>query len=315
MKNRIINKCWLVLICLPLVVSCSANRTAMKMVAGALSSSTSGTTFTGEDDPELVGDALPFALKLYESILDDVKDEPRLYLATGSAFIMYANAFIQTPADMLPDSDVDKKSQMTARARKLYLRGRDYVLQGIDVKYPGFTGSLESEAFKERLNAMNADDVPYLYWTAAGWMAAYAADPFDVNISVGVKKAAAMMEAGLRLNEAYDDGAIHDFFILYYGSLPQSMGGSEEKARQHFKKAVELSKGLTASPYVALASTVSVSNQNVKEFTELLTKALAIDVSKRTKNRLANIISQRKARWLLDHKDDRFLSDTKEGEK
>ena len=92
------------------------------------------------------------------------------------------------------------------------------------------------------------------------------------------------------------------------------MGGSEEKARYHFKKAVELSKGLTASPYVALASTVSVSNQNVKEFTELLNKALAIDVSKKTGNRLANIIAQRKARWLLDHREDRILSDTKEGE-
>ena len=162
---------------------------------------------------------------------------------------------------------------------------------------------------------MKAEDVPYLYWTAAGWLAAYASDPFDVNIGVGVKKAAAMMETALRLNEAYNDGAIHDFFILYYGSLPRSMGGSEERARYHFKKAVELSRGLAASPYVALASTVSVANQNVKEFTDLLNKAMAIDVSKKTGNRLANIIAQRKARWLLDHTDDKFLSDTNEGDK
>ena len=129
----------------------------MKMVANALSSSTSGTTFTGEDDPELVGDALPFALKLYESLLDEVKDNPQLYLATGSGFIMYANAYVQTPADMLPDTEVDKKSRMTARARKLYLRGRDYVLQGIEVMYPGFTASLENDTFKDRLAGMKAE--------------------------------------------------------------------------------------------------------------------------------------------------------------
>jgi len=286
----------------------------MKMVANALSSSTSGTTFTGEDDPELVGDALPFALKLFESLLDEVKDNPQLYLATGSGFIMYANAYIQTPADMLPDTEIDTKSRMTTRARRLYLRGRDYVLQGIEVMYPGYTASLDNDTYNDRLTAMTPKDVPFLYWAGAGWMAVYATDPFDVNIAMGVKKAAAMMETALRLDESYGNGAIHEFFILYYGSLPQSMGGSEEKARYHFKKSIELSKGLTASPYVALASTVSVSNQNAKEFTELLNKALAIDVSKKTGNRLANIIAQRKARWLLDHRDDRILSDTKEGE-
>ncbi len=314
MNNRALKYSWIIIFLLSLCLSCSLNRTAMKMVADTLSSTTSGTTFTGEDDPELVGDALPFALKLFESLLEGVTDNPQLYLATGSGFIMYANAYVQTPADMLPDTDVDKKSQMVSRARKLYLRGRDYVLQGIEVIYPGFTASLDNDTFKARLEGMKSDDVPFLYWTAAGWMAAYAADPFDVSIGVGVKKAAAMMETALRLNESYSNGAIHDFFISYYGSLPQSMGGSEAKARHHFKKAVELSKGLTASPYVALASTVSVSNQNIQEFTELLNKALAIDVSKKTGNRLANIIAQRKAQWLLDHRDDRFLSDTKEGE-
>jgi hypothetical protein len=80
-------------------------------------------------------------------------------------------------------------------------------------------------------------------------------------------------------------------------------------------RAVERSKGLRASPYVALASTVSVKNQNVKEFTELLNRALAVDVSKKTDMRLANILAQRKARWLLDHRDDRILPDTPKGVK
>ena len=93
------------------------------------------------------------------------------------------------------------------------------------------------------------------------------------------------------------------------------MGGSEEKARRHFKRAIELSKGLKASPYVALASSVSVKNQNIKEFTDLLNKALAIDVNVRLENRLANIMAQRKAQWLIDHREDRFLSDIKEGDK
>ena len=41
---------------------------AVGMVADTLASG--GDTFTRDDDPDLVGQALPFALKLYESLLD-----------------------------------------------------------------------------------------------------------------------------------------------------------------------------------------------------------------------------------------------------
>jgi predicted anti-sigma-YlaC factor YlaD len=60
---------------------------------------------------------------------------------------------------------------------------------------------------------------------------------------------------------------------------------------------------------VSLATSVCVSKQYVDEFRELLKKALAVDVDKYIPNRLANILSQRKARWLLDHMDNFFLID------
>ena len=48
--------------------SCSLNKVAVNLVAKTLSSGDS-TVFTGEEDPQLVADALPFAMKLYESLL------------------------------------------------------------------------------------------------------------------------------------------------------------------------------------------------------------------------------------------------------
>ena len=87
------------------------------------------------------------------------------------------------------------------------------------------------------------------------------------------------------------------------------MGGSQEKARYHFEKAVEYSGGLSPSPYVALASTVSVANQDVEEFQQLLGQALAIDPEDNTDNRLQILLSQEKARWLLGHVEDFFLVD------
>src|SRR2546426_708756 len=85
----------------------------------------------------------------------------------------------------------------------------------------------------------------------------------------------------------------------FTGSSPAAAGGSVEKARRHFKRAVELSGGLRASPFLALAESVSVRNQDRAEFEALLQRALAIDPEAKPEWRLVNIIMQRRARWLL----------------
>ncbi len=85
------------------------------------------------------------------------------------------------------------------------------------------------------------------------------------------------------------------------------MGGSIERAREHFDRAIKLSEGKKASPYVSLAENVSVRQQNVKEFVKLLKMALAIDVDAKPDYRLENILLQRRASWLLSRIEDLFL--------
>ena len=70
---------------------------------------------------------------------------------------------------------------------------------------------------------------------------------------------------------------------------------------------MELAGGLTAGPYVALATSVSIPTQNSSEYRDLLGQALAIDLDSSPENRLVNLLSQRKARWLLEHIEDYFL--------
>ena len=289
-----------------LLSSCSINKFAVNILANTLSSG-EGTVFTGDDDPELIGDALPFALKMYESLLEQTPENTGLLLTTGTGFIMYANAFVHTPAGMLPDAEYEKKEQMLRRAKRLYLRGRAYVLRALELRHPGFNDFIEKDQMDQALEPTTVDDVPFLFWASAGWMGAFSTDTFDIGLLITVPRAFALMKRALELDETYGNGSIHDFLISYYGSIPEAMGGSEEKARYHFQKAVEYSKGLTASPYIALATGVSVKNQNVEEYQNLLNKALAIDPEVSLENKLSNILSQRKARWLLDHLEDYFL--------
>ena len=55
------------------------------------------------------------------------------------------------------------------------------------------------------------------------------------------------------------------------------MGGDAARARTHFDRAVELSKGKSASAYVAMAASVAQPARNHEEFDQLLEKALAIE--------------------------------------
>jgi predicted anti-sigma-YlaC factor YlaD len=294
---------------IPFFFSCSLNRMAVRMVADSLTGGSAGTVFTGDDDPELVGDALPFALKLYESLLAQMPDHEGLALSTGSGFIMYANAFVAVPAGFLPDERWDERSAMYDRAKRLYLRGRDLLMADLERRHTGFTAALEANELETAFTGMDKTDVPFLYWAAAGWFGAYSLDVFDLSVGAGITRAAAMMTTAYRLDPDFGSGSIDDFYIAYYASMPEGMGGDRSKAREHFRLAVAKTDGMSAGPYVSLASTVCVAEQNIEEFTELLETALRIDPDARPEIRLMNILNQRKARWYLEHAEDYFLID------
>jgi predicted anti-sigma-YlaC factor YlaD len=290
---------------------CSINRLAVRAVAGMLSGGggAGGDPFTSEDDPELVGDALPFAMKLYESLLAADPENAELLLATGRVFVMYANAYVQTPADMLELSQVEQQTAMRARAKRLFLRAREYVLRGLELRRPGFRGDLAAGKVDGALARLKPDDADYLYWASAAWLSAFSIDPFDMELLVTVPQPVALLQKVNAWDPAYGGGSVHDILISFYGSAAPDMGGSEAKAREEFARSLELSKGAKAGPYLALATAVSIKNQNVQEFRDLVGKALAIDVDAFPSTRLENTLAQRRARWLLDHIGDFFLSE------
>ena len=74
-------------------------RKAVNMVASTLASS--GDVFTRDDDLELVGQAIPFGLKLYESLLDSTPKNKDLLIATCSNFTQYGVAYLETEAAVL----------------------------------------------------------------------------------------------------------------------------------------------------------------------------------------------------------------------
>jgi predicted anti-sigma-YlaC factor YlaD len=316
-KNRIFFVLILIVI---LLSSCSIKKMAIKTIASSLSSPGSGDVFSSDNDPELVGDALPFTIKLYETLSASLPQHRGLLLMTGSLYVMYANAFLDIPASMLTEEEYKKQEFLYKRAKNLYLRGRDIILNALEKKYPNFLKYLDKREYKKALNPTMKDDLPFLYWAGAGWLGAFAIDPFDMKLGLTLPKAKALLDRVFELDQNYLGGSIYNLYVLYYGSVPEYMGGDFKKARNYYKMASDLLKDKDTTFYISLATTVSVKEQNVKEFRAILEKVLAFNPDSYKPNRLVNTINLRRARWLLEHVDDFFLlvedtGDTNLGEK
>ena len=120
---------------------------------------------------------------------------------------------------------------------------------------------------------------------------------------LGNSMAAKQFRRGLQLREEFDAGAFHGLLLTLEAAATGTRAGAEERARGHFEQAVELSDGQLAAPYLSLAESVSVRNQDRAEFVALLEEAIEIDPDARPEWRLLNLVMQRRARWLLGRQD------------
>jgi predicted anti-sigma-YlaC factor YlaD len=283
-----------------LSASCSVERLATNKLADTLADS--GTTYAADDDPELVGAALPFSLKLMESVLASAPTHRGLLAATSAGFSQYAFAWVQQEGDELALDDSDRAWVEWNRARKLYLRARDYGLRGLDVALPGFSTELRSDhaAAVQRATAAEAD---LLYWTAVSWAAAVSLGKDDPALVADLPTVAALIDRALAVDEDWDRGAIHAFLISFGMARPDVEGDRVAMVKRHFDRAIELSQGHAAGPWLAWAESVCIPQEDHGCFVNALQAALRIDPSAEPSSRLVNTLMQRRAHWLLAHSD------------
>src|SRR5437660_8558596 len=303
--------CALLLVVVVASTGCSVKKFAISRLGDSLASQ-STSSFATDDDPELVGDALPFALKLMEGLLDQVPQHRGLLFATSSGFTQYGYVWVQQPADEVEQKDVAQARQMRLRARNLYLRARDYGIRGLEVKHQGFGTQLRRDP-KSAVLVARKKDVPLLYWTAVSWGAAISVSKDDPDLVADQPIVEALIERCLQLDPDFDDGAIHGFLISYESARQGAKGDFAARSKEHFDRAIQLSAGQLASPFVSYAETVFIQKQNRTEFDSLLKKALEIDPDARPEWRLSNLIMQRRARWLLSREDELFVDPVTEG--
>jgi predicted anti-sigma-YlaC factor YlaD len=276
------------------------------MVGDALASGNS--VYETDEDLELVGAALPFGLKLTESLLRESPNHEGLLQTACSGFVLYSYAYVDYPAEVAMQEDIVRGRVMRARARRLYQRAIGYCLRGLDLSYDGFGGLLMSdpEAAVQRIVPGHEErDLPLLYWTAAALGLAISVSPGSAAMLARLPEVEAVLERALELEEAWNDGALHEFKVVFAGAVP---GGVDyDEVRRHYDRALALSAGRSAGLHVAYAEAVSIPTQDAVEFRDMLGAALAVDPDATPDNRLVNLLAHRRAAWLIWRIDELFL--------
>src|SRR5438309_1435059 len=232
---------------------CSIKKHAVQSLGDTLSARLSD-SFASDDDPELVRAAVPFSLKLIESLIAESPRNEPLLLAAAKGFTQYSYAFVQQDADRAQSAP--ESAALRAEAAKLYLRGRDYGLKGLELKHPGFAAALKANP-RDAAAKATLNDVPFLYWTGLSWAGALAAS-HDMFMLPQIPQFEALMERVLQLNEAFQQGGAYTFFISFEMSSPTRHGDKAARAKQDFERAIAISNGHLASPYVSYAENVMV---------------------------------------------------------
>ena len=289
-------------LCASIVAGCSIKQLTVDLIADGFAGSNDA--FATDDDPELVLDAIPFGLKTYEMMLDASPKNRTLLLAAARGYTAYAY-LLQDIAERIEEPHLLRSRELRARARKLYLRGRDYALRGLEIAHPQFRRLLREDA-SVTLAATTLDDVGFLYWAGAAWAGALSAAKDDAGLIADLPVSGLLVRRVVELDEAYELGAAHEFLVSYEASRP---GGSTQAARQHYRRAIELSGGVKASTFLALAESVCIREQALAEFRILLASAQAIDPERDLSIRLLNTIARRRAAWLEQRIPDLFIEE------
>lgn len=281
-------------------------KAAVSQVGQVFANEQTWSVINSENDPELVWDSMPIAMKAMEVMLAQDPTNNKIKLVLAIAYVSYAQGDLSQQAQMTKNTNYYQSKHMSHRAYNLSLRGRDYALSALDSKYSDFSKNVRIDT-QATLAQTTVEDVPALYWAAAGWAGGISANISDMENVADLPVAVAIMRRALELNEYYNDGAIHEFFIAYEARQPNATKENIAQAKMHFDKVIEYTHGERAYPYVVYAESVAVKTQDVKLFDEMLDKALAVNPNEIMKWRLVNTIAQERAAWLQTQKELLFI--------
>ena len=229
---------------------------------------------------------------------------PDLLFNASKNLTIYSFGFTVDSADRIKQDDYKKSLKKYAQANSDFSRAVKYIDQSILTDYPNYDTWLNGGPNETPL--FDISNIDKLYWSAAAYAGAIQSSNGDPEWVIQLPKIGLLLETALSLNPEWNYGALYTAMISYSLIRHDAKENKVEIAKAFFDKAIKASNGEDLSPYITYAENIAVSEQNKKEFTNMLYKALNIDIHANPELSLTNYINQKRANWLLDNIDEFF---------
>jgi hypothetical protein len=301
---RLVHTTVLVLLCV-LSSQCSIRTMAIREVTDLVTDGVPA--FERDDDLELVGNALPANIKLLEAMLESDPRNAKLLALLSQMYASYSFGFVEPALDQ---ANIPNEDAVKTRVNRLYLRGIAYGERALILAAGACEKTIKVATQVDAcFEAIDRDSVPALFWYGFN-LAAYINRNLDnvgaLGQGVFIEKA---MQRVIALDEKYMFGSAHLLLMAYFGSRPPMMGGSAEKAKDHYDRIKELSKGAFKLADVYYARYVMVQQNNRASFEKLL-KPLVNDKAESAGEaaglRLYNAMAKSRAELYLKSIDEYF---------
>ena len=297
--------------CLLCLTATSCDRTRMMADQTTAILVRAAATYEKESDLEVAEQAILGNLKMLEGFLEVTPENADLLLLTSSSFARYAFGFIEERAEIAEEKyDIEERDKLIRRAVDFYERAQVYGLRAIAQSRSKFPEIVEQdlEEFSVELKSMEKEHVPALFWTAYAWGSMINLQQDNPARLAELPKVQLMMQRVLELDENFFFGGAHLFYGVYYGSLPEMLGGDLSKAKQHLEKAIAVSDGRYLMAKFLMARYYAVPAQDRDLFGRTLREIISAPSDLLPEQRLANELAKRRAERLLGREDKLFFS-------
>ncbi|MCG8549616.1 MAG: TRAP transporter TatT component family protein [Desulfobacterales bacterium] len=243
------------------------------------------------NDLAMVESGAPAYLIMVDGLIDQDPESPDMLCSGARLYTAYSDVFV-----------TDK-----ARRKKLADKAMDYALKSVcltrsnacELKHQPF------EQFSAVVNALEEDELPYLFTLGNAWASWIMAHKDDFNALADIARIEAVMNRVIELDDTYKDGAAYLYLGTLATFLPPALGGKPEQGKQYFEKAISMSGGRNLMAKVMYAKLYAKMMFDRQLFDHLLKEVIETN-PKIDGYTLVNTYAQQQAKKLLDEADDYF---------
>ena len=257
-----------------------------------------------QQKPEWAKGGYNYYVGRIEHKLSKSKNDPVLFQQGCQALTQYTFGFLMEEADRIIMTDYLGGKKIFMEANLHFGRAVNYGNKSLSLKFDQYDNWISNQS--DQIPNFTEYEIPYLFWTAAAYGGAIKSSRGNPEWVVLLPRVGQLLEVGLNIDPDWNKGALYSAMISYTMSRHDPPKEKERVAEDYFNKAVAASNGLDIGTYVNLAESVSIPTQNKNQFTNLLYKALNIDIKENTDLVLTNQINRNRAQWLLDNIDEYF---------